>query len=327
MMRQTLFTLLIGLFSATLLADSNLTSAEPSYRRVTVTGFSRARNSMSLSTEIAGKVVQVFTDVGQPVPDHGKVACLDDTFVNIAIAEEKNAIAQNLVDVRYFEKQVARYRELVNKNSAAISQLDEVSRNLENAQRQAEAARLRHRYQQEKLKRLCVHAPPGWLVTARASEPGQWLDVGAHVASVGNYMKLLVPLSLSVEELSALWQIQSNLTVRLPDYDRTVPASIERISPEFDEKSRKTLVDLLVEKDLPVHRGGIRAELVLNLPDPSDHFLIDENALDKRFEEVWLERNDGSRMRIDVLTSNGNGQVRIRSSQIKAGDQFKLMRP
>lgn len=282
---------------------------------------------MPLSTEVAGRVEQVFADIGEAVPKHGKVACLDKTFVNIALAEEKNSVAQHQVDIDYFEKQVARYRQLVGKNNAAISQLDEYKRSLESSKRQAEAARLRQRRQEEKLKRHCLYAPPDWLLTERAVEPGQWLDVGGHVASLGNYAKLLVPLSLSVEELQALGQTQDQITVDLPDYDQVIPARIERISPEFDEKSRKTRVDLLLDKDMPVHRGGIRVDLNLNLPDPDDYFFISEKALDRRFEEVWLERTDGTRLRIEVLSGNASGQARIRSSQIKAGDQFKFLQP
>jgi len=327
MLSKVLVIVFLWLAPPALFADTIWTRAEPSYRHVTVTGFSRARNSMPLSTEVAGKVEKIFTDVGEPVPEHGQVACLDRTFVNIALAEEKNAIAQQQVDIHYFQKQVGRYRKLVGNNSAAISQLDEYIRNLENTKHQAEAARLRQQYQQEKLNRHCIYAPPGWLMTERNVEPGQWLEVGGHVASVGNYMKLLVPLSLSVEELRVLQQNGDRLRVLLPDYRQSVPARIERISPEFDEKSRKTRVDLVLEDALPTHRGGIRVDLTLKLPDPDDHFLIAEKALDRRFEEVWLERKDGTRLRVDVLTGTGNEQVRIQSSQIKAGDEFKLIRP
>lgn len=326
MISQFSILLLLCLFSRISSADAEWATAEPSYRQVTVTGFSRARNSMPLATEVAGKVAQVFADVGEPVPKHGKVACLDDTFVKIDLAEQKNVIAQHQADVDYYQKQVARYRELVGKNHAAVSKLDEFTRNLENARHSAEAARLRRQRQQQKWQRHCLYAPPGWLLTERAVEPGQWLDVGNRVAGVANYAKLLVPLSLTVEEMRVLQSIRQRLSVSLPDYGVTVPAKVELIWPEFDEQTRKTRIDLLLENDLPLHRGGIRADLQLELPDPAGYFFIAEAALDRRFEEVWLRRKDGSEIGVEVLNTSENGRVRIHAPDIKAGEAFIIIR-
>jgi RND family efflux transporter MFP subunit len=315
------------LLSLSAYAENIWTTVQPSYRQVTLTGFSRARHNMVLSTEVAGKVKRVFADVGDKIPEHGKVTCLDETFVKIDIDSAESEISQYQIDMRYFKKQVERYQELVGKKSAAVSQLDDFERQLGNAQRQAQLKKLQKQSLQEKQKRHCIKSPPGWRVIERYVEPGQWLDVGNEVAKVGYYSKLLVPLALSVNELQALKRKKSKLTVWLSEYAQRVPATIERISPAFDEESRKVRVDLLLERDLPAFRGGLRVEVRLNLPDPSGTFLIPEKALDKRFEEVWLKRKDGQSLRVELLGYADNSQVRITSPDIKIGDQFKIFKP
>jgi len=121
--------------------------------------------------------------------------------------------------------------------------------------------------------------------------------------------------------------MHQNLTVWLPEYKQHVPASIERISPAFDDKSRKIQVDLLLEKNLPIYRGGVRVNLSLQLPEPDNIFLIDEKALDNRFEESWLTKKEGKSLRVKYLGRTENNQIRVQSPLLKAGDQFKITHP
>ena len=86
-------------------------------------------------------------------------------------------------------------------------------------------------------------------------------------------------------------------------------------------------MDLQLDKGLPVHRGGLRVELSLGLPDKFDAFLISKQALDERFEEVWLQRKDGKDIRVTVLEYQSNGFVRISSPEIKTGEHFKVLHP
>lgn len=314
------------LLNSPLYAEETWTTIYPSYREVSLTGFSRARHEMTLSTEVSGKVKQMFVDVGDVISKDGNVSCLDDTFTKIDIRSTNNEIKQAKIDVIYYQKQVNRYQELVLKKGVSVSQLDEMERQLGTSKRTEQSKKLIKQRQQETLKRHCIKSPSGWIVDERHVEPGQWIDIGTAVVNVGNYSKLLVPFALSVNELKALKKEPENLLVWLPEYKQQVPASIERISPAFDELSRKIQVDLLLEKNLPVQRGGLRVELKLKIPDSSDMFLISPKALDKRFEEVWIKRKDGQSLRVTLQGNTENGQMRITSPDLKAGDQFKIIK-
>lgn len=312
------------LFCSTLHAEDSWTTLQPSYQEINFTGFSRARHEMVLSTEVAGKVNKVFVDVGETVPQNKRVACLDDTFSKIDIDTTKNEIELAKVDVIYYKKQVIRYQELVSQKSVSVSELDNLERLLGTAKRKVKGKKLLKQRQQETLSRHCIKSPTGWLVETRYVEPGQWLDVGKPVIKVGDYSKLLVPFSLTVNELNTLKKNQQNLTVWLPEYKQSIPASIERISPSFDEQSRKVQVDLLLEHNIPVQRGGLRVDLTLKMADSSQTFLISSKALEKRFEEVWITAKDGESLRVELLGNAGNDLVRISSPALKVGDQFKM---
>lgn len=320
-------TLLFFLVWISLPAHSEETWAtlQPSYREVTFTGFSRARHSMTLATEVSGKVSRIFVDTGDTIPSDGKVSCLDDTFTRIDISSTQNDIEQAKIDVAYYKKQVGRYQKLTDKKSASLNQLDDMKRQLGTAKRVEQRKRLLKQRQQETLSRHCIKSPAGWMVDERYIEQGQWLNVGNPIAKVGDYSTLRVPFALSVDELNALKSNERDLSVWLPEYQQQVHAIVERISPAFDKKSRKIQVDLLLSGNLPAQRGGLRVILKLMLPDPSHIFWISANALDQRFEEVWLHRKDGQSLQIELLGSAKNGQARVSSPDLKRGDQFKLI--
>ncbi|WP_198243802.1 efflux RND transporter periplasmic adaptor subunit [methane-oxidizing endosymbiont of Gigantopelta aegis] len=313
-------------YSMSLVAQEWVT-AEPAVRGIKITGFTRAQAKMPLISEVSGKVVTVYADVGEPIPQSGLFACLDDVFVKIDIQSAQNAISRHYGDIKYFKKEVERHKKLVRKQTSAVTVLDNLERKLNEARHLAAIESLRKKRLQELKKRHCIKAPPGWLVTKRDIEPGQWVNEGQVLGEAGNYQQLSIPLTLSLPELQALKAEAASLKLFFPDIGVTVPAKIDHISPAFDEKTRKIRVDLRIEKFPSTIQGGMRCELTLNIADQkSQVFTVPKQAIEERFEEYWLQRKDGKRIRVKLLSSLNNERVQIRSTEIRVGDQFKRLK-
>ena len=308
-------------------AQNLFVKVEASFRQVKILGFTRAAATMNLATEVAGKVKVVYADIGETILEEGKFACLDDTFVNIDIESAKNDIAQHRADVDYFQKQVTRHKKLVAKKSSAVSMLDDQKRQLANVQGKMKSAELKKQRLEENRQRHCIEVPVGWRVIERNIEPGQWINVGEPVGKVGDYYHLLIPLSLSTKELRSLKERGGELKAYLVDYKQSIKLKIARISPAFDEQSHKIRVDLMVDDNLPDYRGGMRVEILLDVPDEFGAVRIPKQALEERFEEFWLERKNGQRVRVSILGNQNDELVRVMSPDIKVGDEFKVMRP
>ncbi len=299
--------------------------AEPSLRQVKLSGFTRARTIMQLATEVSGKVKIVFADIGESIPLEGKFACLNNTFVNIDIKTANNEIAQYQADVSYFDKQVSRLKKLVAKKNAAISQLDDLIRQLTNVRGKLNSAQLKKQRLQETRLRHCIEVPAGWRVIERNIQPGQWINIGEPVGKVGDYQHLIIPFSLSRKELISLKNKKNNIKVTLVDYNQEALVKIDRISPAFDEHTHKIQVELLLQGELPDYRGGMRVELMVNIPDEFGAFRIASKALDERFEEFWLKRKNGEVIPVKILGRQGDDFVRVISSDIRSGDQFMVL--
>ncbi|NOR81094.1 MAG: efflux RND transporter periplasmic adaptor subunit, partial [Methyloprofundus sp.] len=304
-----------------------LVTVQKAFQTTTLTGFTRARHSIPIASEISGKVTHIYADIGQAIPEDGIFACLDKTFIELDIATTENSIAQLYTDLKYLRKQANRHKKLVKTNSAAVSVFDDLKRQKENASFARQREKINKQKQQETEKRHCIKAPKNWKITQRNIEVGQWITAESPIAQAGDYSQLLIPLALTPEELSSLEQKQNKFTIYLPEYQQEIPASIERISPAFDEQSHKIRVDLLIDDTSKFNRGGIRAELTLDVSDRLNTYLISKNALDERFEEVWLTRKNGERIRVMLLGYLNNNTAKISSSSIKIGDQFKLQQP
>ena len=324
----TVFSLLFYLFSHLSCAnESELTTAQTAFQTITLSGFTRARHSMPIASEVSGKIINIYADIGQAIPENGVFSCLDNTFIKLDIASTENSIAQHGIDLKYLSKQVNRHKKLVKSNSAAISLLDDLSRQKGNAWRAIQSEKIQKQKLQETKNRHCIKAPKNWIITQRNIEVGQWIDIGTPIAQANDYSQLLIPLTLTAEELAALQQTQDKFNVYLPDYQQQIPATIERISPAFDEHSHKIRVDILIDDTSIERRGGIRAELNINIADSHDSYLISKKALDERFEEAWLTRKNGEKIRVMVQGYLNNDIVKISSPKIKIGDQFKLQHP
>jgi RND family efflux transporter MFP subunit len=301
--------------------------ARAAVQQETLTGFTRARTQLTLSAEASGKVVEVNGDVGDVIEGDRPFACLDPTFADLEIRANQAEIASLRVDAQHFRKQVRRFSRLLKQNSSSESQLDDAQHSLDKAYSQIEALKVQAETLQERRKRLCVTAPAGWRVIERRVEPGQWVNTGQPLVELGDFSRLLIPFALTLDEYRALLAREQGLTLRLSELNLQVAANIEKISPAFDQASRKIQVELQIADGLTQPRGGLRAELDLQIPLHSGAVLLPSAALQQGYEEHWLTRANGERINVVYLgrVSTADGDwVRITSSQVKPGDRFLI---
>jgi RND family efflux transporter MFP subunit len=291
-------------------------------RQAVLTGFTRARNTMTLVAEVDGRVERVFADVGDTIGEDGRFAELDDTFVRLDLENNRAEQGRLKSELAYHRKEMERYRELVKGRTAAQSTLDNNVRAHDTTLQQLKVLQVEERRLQERLVRHIIKAPKGWKVKHRELEPGEWVTRGQTAATLGNYSALLVPFALSSREFSALKKMGEAIELRLPDEGGAVTARVERVAPGYDPETRKINVDLEIASGDIVMRGGIRTELVLPLPDPGGAVLVPRSALLKAYEEFFLVRPEGGRVRVMLLGGGPEGTVRVSSPDVRPGDRF-----
>ncbi len=289
-----------------------------------LTGFTRPRVEMTLVSEESAMCIAVHADVGDTIGPNGLFVNLDPKFINLEIAQLKADIDRLKSDMSYYDKEADRYIKLVKKNTASQSELDLHIRNLNSAESLLRSTQLKLNVNEEHLRRYTLRAPAGWKVIKRYIEPGEWVTKGEKVAELGNFKTLLVPYALTVKELEKIESMGGKVTLDLPDINKSVVANLERISPDFDPESRKIDVDFEITSGDFDFRGGLRTELKIEMVDPGGSVIVPASAVVKAYDDYFLVRPDGVRVKVLILGKTEDGKLRASSRAVKAGQKFLL---
>ncbi len=309
--------------------DLETARAEPSTQWVTLTGYTRADVFFNLDSEFAGKVLEVYADIGDNIPEDGIFARLDATFVQLNLDAVTTEIEKLETQLEYYSKEADRYRKLVTKGNTDQSTYDKYQLEMDKGSFQLRSQKVEKARLEEELKRYVLRVPAGYTVIKRSIEPGEWISAGTNVGKFGDYRTLVIPFALDQAEFRAL-QAMPRLDVDIfpvkaglegPQHKE---ASIQTISPAFDEETRKIQVELAITPDALSNRGGLRAELRLPLPDRAGSVLLPEKFVSQKYEENFVIRTDGQRIPVVVLGSGPDEKIRVYSPKIKAGDSFAL---
>ncbi|WP_051305450.1 efflux RND transporter periplasmic adaptor subunit [Desulfogranum mediterraneum] len=301
----------------------------PYLREFTLTGFTRAKEQRTISSELNGRCLEVLLDQGDSLPASGRLVLLDTTFLRLEL--EAKRLARKKVERRLATEQrsLRRYTTLHDQKSIPQASLDEVRLQAELHRLSLKELDNQEERIREQLRRSTITAPPGWELIERMVEPGEFVQTGQAVARVGDYRELTVPFAVTFPELQAL-QAEPQLSLRLPDLKLTLPAAIHRVSPEFEAGTRKIPVQLLIpgRHGSTRIRGGIRSLLRLTSRETSQAFLVPKTALLSRYDAHWLVRTDKERVQVILLGSSAEGELAIISAKgLSSGDRFLQQSP
>jgi len=329
---KRLFALCIGLLLCLALSSSPLAQnapspqtaqVQPATRTVTLTGFTRAKRVMTVTSEVSARCTQVFADMGDGVPPSGILAQLDTTFVDLDLRQIRTRIDQATSRIEYLETETGRSRELVKRDTQARTHLDRLEQDLEQATLALDELRAQQTRLEENKRRHTLRGPRGWTVITRNMEPGEWIAASTPVATLGDFRTLRIPLALGQDERSALKKLPDP-TITLTGQSTSLAASIFRIAPDFDPQTRKTNVELTITPPPNLRRGGLRCELSLQVPEQQGTVLIPAQALFERYETHWVTRRDGTKVQVILLGTADNGLVRVSSKMLSPGDEVEI---
>lgn len=307
---------------------SPLVTAAPAVRAVSLTGFTRPRAELPLAAERAGRVATVAYDIGETIGQDGIFARLDATLLELELAEVAIRREQLQARITHNRREVERYTELARRNNASASRLDTLRQTLRDTRYERRLLENRRQVLQERLQRTRIPAPVGWRITGRDLEPGQWVQVGEPVGAAADFTALIVPFALTPEHYGVLTAAgPDGIRLYLPDLKREVAAAIYRTNPGFDPVTRKIALDLTIRDPVEPRRGGLRARLGLRVPERSGAVLLPAGAVERSYEEFWVTREDGERLRV-MLLGNAQGpegkHLRIAAPGLAPGQRFRL---
>jgi multidrug efflux pump subunit AcrA (membrane-fusion protein) len=307
----------------------------PASKRVMLSGYTRSNARMIVSSEVSGKVLKVHYDVGQTIGTRPYLE-VDPTFINLQIEQMVRALQRlSIVKARaasraaYLEKEFKRIDRLFRDNAATGSGHDAAAQELSQAQMEMQATEAEiNRMQsqlaelQERRDRHKVFVPRGWVLVGRQVEAGEIISAGAPLGQAADFSRLVIPLYVTAQELAVIEKLG---TMELVLEGRKVQAGLNWVNPEFDEQTRKLAIELKIDEAGGVRRGGLLAELPLQVP-AAEGLMVPEAAVVNRYDNPRvIMAESGNTVSIVILGENGDNLIIAADRELAVGARLQRL--
>jgi multidrug efflux pump subunit AcrA (membrane-fusion protein) len=305
------FVFLLGFAERATCSSEQALLVEPASKETTLSGYTRSISNMTISSEVAGKVLKVNYEVGDVAGEEPLVE-LDPTFIDFEIQGARHSLrllenSRHKAEERlaYLEKEFRRIDALHKGDRATEVKRDEAEQlfiqgGFEKEAVAIEIGKLKNAIDEllERKSRYRIHAPKGWIIVGKTVEPGEQVLPGAPLARASDFRTLVVPLSVSGDELEQLRTLPAKFPAFLER--KPVSASIRWVNPEFDEKTRKLAIQLVLPDYDGEKRGGLEFSTALKLP--SAGIQVPREAVVSRYENprVTIE-SSGEKINVLVI--------------------------
>ncbi len=329
------FFFLLVLYGRESLSNEQVLLVERASKETTLSGYTRSISSMTISSEISGKVLKVNYEVGD-VAGESPLVELDPVFIDFEIQGARHSlrVLENTRDkaenrLAHLEKEFRRIDALHKGDRATEVKRDEAELLFIQGRFEKEAAaieidKLKNTIDQllERKSRYRIHAPKGWTISGKTVESGEHVLPGAPLAKASDFRELVVPLSVSGDELEQLRALPDKFPAFLER--KPVFASIRWINPEFDERTRKLGIQLVLPDYGGEKRGGLEFSMALKLP--SAGIQVPKEAMVSRYENprVTIEAS-GEKINVLVI-GEADGRLLI-ADDPKLQPGTRLTRP
>jgi membrane fusion protein (multidrug efflux system) len=231
---------------------------------VQLVGEIRAFDTVTLSSEVGGKVDRVLVEVGDRVAAGTPLVEVDrKTFLIYLQQAEANLAAAN-ADKALAEKDLERKRDLRSDETIPQSAFDQAQAAHDLAVARAAAASAAFDLAQRNYERSVIRAPAAGAVSQRMVVAGQWADVGAGLLNlaVGNKIKVSARVPEAwAPELAGLEQFSFSVG----ESGSTHTAKLYSMQPVVEEVSRSFEIVGTAANDGSI-KPGMFANVVLEAP-------------------------------------------------------------
>lgn len=258
------------------------------------TGFLAPLETIRLSAETAGRVVEKPRSEGDSVESGALIIRVDDSRYRSALAAAQARRAGLAAELRYQQKELDRTRTLVERESLNPAELDRLQSAVERLEAQilesdaviAESCR--------EIERCLVRAPREAVIFRDLAEVGEYLSPGAPVAE----LRVVDPLELEVEVPASVRQALvtgTEVEVELEDIDpvlhdmpASVPGRLVRLPVGTRDISRRFPVVFEIESREGRLVPGLFASVSIETRSTERMLTVPRSGVRKRYGQYWV---------------------------------------
>ncbi len=300
-----------------------------------VPGTITSRQQAQLPAEVDARLTWV-ADVGTQIKKGEPIARLDDTLYRLRAAENKATLQQELSQLKFLEKELARLEELKKSNFSSLTELDRTRLDRDLASSELVVAKAKIKVDEETLARYVVKAPFDGVVIERARREGEWINVGETVLTLSNPSQLEIEARVNEESVRFLKPGDSVNIFRKNQMMRGKLRTIVSIGDaqshlfaiRVDLKKSAWLAGQTVKVEVPVGESSTvlavpRDALVLRSNGASIFKLSVDNIAQKVEITTGIASNDLIEIKGNVVA--GDAVVIRGSERLRSGQEVKII--
>jgi len=264
--------------------DALVVSRRPSRRRVEIAGVLEPVRSVSLASEVPGRVIEVAVEEHSHVAAGALLVRLDPALPEAAVAQARASLLRAEATARLARADLRRQRGLADKGVSSAAELDRAESDERAKAAQVAEARAALVDAETRLAKTRITAPFAGVVSSFDLEPGAYLQPGSPVAELADLTEIEVEVGVGDSQILGLRggdPVQVVVNV-LPG--ERFQGRIHELGRVADAQTRKYPVPVRVpnadERLLPGMLGTVRFEL----GDEAPALRIPRGALQREFE-------------------------------------------
>lgn len=246
----------------------------PLSERVLAVGSLRSNESVVIRPEIAGKVVEIGFEEGQPVEEGSLLLKLDDSLNQAEIAE-----AQARLDLA--QRNFSRTEELFTNKIATARSRDEAESSLAVGTATVELAKVR-------LAKTRIMAPFSGIAGLRQVSVGDYVSVGQDLFNLEDITPIKVDFRVSEKFLPSV-RTDQPIEITVDAYPGEIfTGTVYAIDPRIDAEGRSIVIRARVANDDQRLRPGLFARVKLILELKQNAVTVPEQAIMPRGNDQFV---------------------------------------
>lgn len=268
-------------------------------RRVTTVGKLEANKSVTIRSEMAGKIKDIGFVEGQDVHEGDLLFQFEDSDLLADYNQAKAELAQ-------YEASYGRIAELRNRNIESVKSFDEVLARRDIAKAKVESAQARLN------KARIVASFDGTMGLTDFSE-GAYVQAAQDLSNLVDNSRLLVNFKVPETYLNDIG-VGQVAEIRLDGFpDEVFRAMVEAIDSRIDPLSHSIAVQASIPNKNNKLKSGLFASVSLIIGEKSNSILIPEAAVQREgeIEFVWIVQDGKADRRRVVTSTRENAQIEV----------------
>jgi len=275
-----------------------------------VIGTFEARKELSVIAETQGRITNLYIEEGQSISKGKLIATIDDAAIQAQLQTAQSSLAKA-------QKDVERYKNLLDVGAISQTQYEEVSLSLQNQKSNITAL-------EQQLKYTNARSPMSGIVKEVILEEGSFANPGMQIASVVDISKLNMVIKVDEKDIVKIKENQKVIIITevYPDHEFT--GKVSTIGVQADG-ARKYEVSIELKNDAayPLKAGMYGTVNIETSEDPKTEFVIPRKSIVGSIKQpqVFLAK-DGMAQLKNIEIGETFGENVVVKSGLQEGEQI-----